>query len=121
MRPGSGLAKSIQNEMQEFSGLLSYRPVSKELGTQCNPSIAGLSCLFDGFVSFFPRPWLQECFLEINLGGMHLLKCLGEGVHVFRRHSGFGHGSMLESSNKNTTSFLRPAVCRERGTDGLSE
>jgi hypothetical protein len=28
----------------------------------------------------------------VNFGGMHFLKCLSERLHVFRRHSGFGHG-----------------------------
>jgi hypothetical protein len=61
---------------------LSYGPVREEPGSQGSPSVAGLASLFYRLVSFLPRRLLEECFLEINLGGMHLLKCLAEGLHI---------------------------------------
>jgi hypothetical protein len=72
-------------------GFFSCRPVPEELSAQWIPSIAGLVGLSDRLISFLPVPLLKERFLEINLGGMHFLKCLGDGFHVFGRHSGFGH------------------------------
>jgi hypothetical protein len=70
----------------------SYRPVLEELGAQCIPRISRLVGFFDRFISLLPGSLFKECLLDINLGGMHFVKCLGDGLHVFRRHCGFGHG-----------------------------
>ena len=70
----------------------SYRPVLEELGAQCIPRISRLVGFFDRFISLLPGSLFKECLLDINLGGMHFVKCLGNGLHVFWRHCGFGHG-----------------------------
>jgi hypothetical protein len=70
----------------------SHRPVLEELGAQCIPRISRLVGFFDRFISLLPGPLFKECLLDINLGGMHFVKCLGDGLHVFWRHCGFGHG-----------------------------
>jgi hypothetical protein len=70
----------------------SYRPVLEELGAQCIPRISRLMGFFDRFISLLPGSLFKECLLDIDLGGMHFVKCLGDGLHVFWRHCGFGHG-----------------------------
>ena len=44
---------------------------------------------------------------------MHFLKCYLEGLHVFRRHSGFGHGPTVKSSNKKTTPLFTFFGCEK--------
>jgi hypothetical protein len=95
----------------------SYRPVREELGAQCIPRISRLVGFFDRFISLLPGSLFKECLLDINLGGMHFVKCLGDGLHVFWRHCGFGHGPNrrpLKPARRPLSAFPDPVGNRLR-------
>jgi hypothetical protein len=53
----------------------------------------------------------KESLLEVRLGGVHFLKCLVEGLHVFGRHCRFGHGR----NGRISISKTRPLFLIEPG------